>query len=137
MRWLGIEEGHHSLSHEPDNNQASQEKLKKINTWFCGELAYLAKRLTETPEPMGEGTMLDNTLLVWTNELGVGNSHTLENIPCVLVGGGTDWKMGRSLKFDKAAHNRLWLTLAHAMGHKELKTFGKAELCDGGLLPLA
>lgn len=137
MRWLGIEEGHHSLSHEPDNNQASQEKLKKINTWFCGEFAYLAKRLSETPEPMGEGTMLDNTLLVWTNELGVGNSHTLENIPCVLVGGGADWKMGRSLKFDKAAHNRLWLTLAHAMGHKELKTFGKAELCDGGLLPLA
>ncbi|CAN5715545.1 DUF1552 domain-containing protein [soil metagenome] len=137
MRWLGIEEGHHSLSHEPDNNQASQEKLMKINTWFCGEFAYLAKRLSETPEPMGEGNMLDNTLLIWTNELGVGNSHTLENIPCVLVGGGADLKMGRSLKFDKAAHNRLWLTLAHAMGHKELKTFGKPELCDGGLLPLA
>ncbi len=137
MRWLGIEEGHHSLSHEPDNNQASQEKLKKINTWFCGEFAYLAKRLSETPEPMGEGTMLDNTLLVWTNELGVGNSHTLENIPCVLVGGGAGLKMGRSLKFDKAAHNRLWLTLAHAMGHKELKTFGKADLCEGGALSLA
>jgi hypothetical protein len=31
--------------------------------------------------------MLDNTLLVWTNELGKGNSHTLDNIPLVIVGG--------------------------------------------------
>ena len=97
MRWLGIEEGHHSLSHEPDNNKDAYDKLKKINTWFCGELAYLAKRLTETPEPTGDGSMLDHTLIVWTNELGKGNSHTLDNIPLVLVGGGAGFKMGRAL----------------------------------------
>jgi hypothetical protein len=45
--------------------------------------------------------------------------------------------MGRSLKFDKAAHNRLWLSIAHAMGHTGLKTFGKAELCEGGDLQLS
>ena len=44
--------------------------------------------------------------------------------------------MGRSLKLDKVAHNRLWLTVAKAMGH-ELPTFGKAELCEGGALDLA
>jgi hypothetical protein len=136
MRWLGIEEGHHSLSHDPDGNQASQDKLKRINTWFCGELAYLAKRLSETPEPTGEGSMLDNTLIVWTNELGKGNSHTLNNIPCVLVGGGAGLKMGRSLKLDKVAHNRLWLTLANAMGH-QITSFGKAALCEGGPLTLS
>jgi len=135
MRWLGVEEGHHSLSHDPDNNQASQDKLRKINTWFAGELAYLAKRLSETPEPAGEGSMLDNTLIVWTNELGKGNSHTLDNIPIVMVGGGAGFKMGRSLKLEKAAHNRLWMTVAHAMGH-EIPTFGKAELCAGGVLDL-
>jgi hypothetical protein len=81
--------------------------------------------------------MLDNTLLVWTNELGKGNSHTLDNIPYVMVGGGFGFKMGRSLKFDKAAHNRLWLSIAHAMGHTGLKTFGKAELCEGGDLQLS
>lgn len=136
MRWLGIEEGHHSLSHDPDDNKGSYEKLMKINTWFAGEFAHLAKRLSETPEATGEGSMLDNTLLVWTNELGKGNSHTLDNIPYVMVGGGAGFKMGRSLKYDKAAHNRLWLSIAHAMGHRELKTFGKAELCDGGALQL-
>lgn len=137
MRWLGVEEGHHSLSHDPDDNKDSYAKLQKINAWFAGEFAYLAKRLSETPEPAGEGTMLDNTLLVWTNELGKGNSHTLDNIPLVLVGGGFGFQMGRSLKFNKLAHNRLWLTIAHAMGHRDLKTFGKAEFCEGGLLPLA
>ena len=136
MRWLGVEEGHHSLSHDPDGNQASQEKLRKINTWFAGEVAHLAKRLSETPEPAGEGSMLDHTLIVWTNELGKGNSHTLDNIPLVLVGGGADFKMGRSLKLDKAAHNRLWLTVAHAMGHN-IPTFGKAELCQEGVLELS
>jgi hypothetical protein len=137
MRWLGVEEGHHSLSHDPDDNKDSYAKLLKINTWFAGEFAHLAKRLSETPEPTGDGNMLDNTLLVWTNELGKGNSHTLDNIPYVMVGDGAGFKIGRPLKFDKAAHNRLWLSVAHAMGHTDLKTFGKAELCAGGALNLA
>jgi hypothetical protein len=137
MRWLGVEDGHHSLSHEPDNNKEAHEKLRKINTWFAGEFAYLAKRLSETPEPTGEGSMLDHTLLVWTNELGKGNTHTLDNIPCVMVGGAPGFKMGRGVKLDKVPHNRLWLSVAHAMGHQNLQTFGKPELCQGGALVLA
>ncbi|TLD71580.1 DUF1552 domain-containing protein [Phragmitibacter flavus] len=137
MRWLGVEEGHHGLSHDPDDNKDSYDKLMKINTWFAGEVAYLAKRLSETKEPTGEGSMLDNTLIVWTNELGKGNSHTLENIPIVMIGGGAGFKMGRALDLGQTPHNRLWLTLAHAMGHRDLKTFGKVELNEGGILPLA
>ena len=135
MRWIGVEEGHHTLSHDPDLNEKSQEKLTKINVWFCEQLAHLAARLSEIKEPNGEGTLLDNTLIVWTNELGKGNSHTLDNIPFVLVGNGCNFRMGRSLKFEKAAHNRLWLAIARAMGH-ELKTFGNPKLCDGGPLDL-
>jgi hypothetical protein len=136
MRWLGIEEGHHSLSHDPDDNKDSYAKLMKINTWFAGEFAYLAKRLSETPEATGDGNMLDNTLLVWTNELGKGNSHSLDNIPYVMVGGGAGFKMGRTLKFKDTPHNRMWMAVAHGMGHTGLKTFGKTELCEGGALAL-
>jgi Protein of unknown function (DUF1552) len=135
MNWLDIKDGHHSLSHEPDGNAEAVAKLTKINQWFAGELAYLVKKLSTTPEPGGSGTMLDNTLIVWTNELGKGNSHTLDNIPFLLVGGAPGFQMGRSLKLDKVAHNRLHLALAHAMGHR-LETFGKAALCDGGPLKL-
>jgi len=53
MKWLGIDEGHHQLSHEPDTNETAYEKLLKINTWYCEQVAYLAKRLSETPEPSG------------------------------------------------------------------------------------
>ena len=136
MNWLDIKEGHHALSHEPDKDEAAVSKLTKINKWFCGELRYLVEKLANTPEPGGAGRMLDNTLIVWTNELGKGNSHTLDNIPFLLVGGGFGFQMGRSLKFEKVPHNRLHLALAHAVGHK-VPTFGKAALCEGGPLNLA
>jgi hypothetical protein len=133
MRWLGVEQGHHELSHEPDSNEEVQAKLIKINKWYCEQLAYLAQRLAETPEPGGEGSLLDNTLIVWTNELGKGNSHTLDNIPFVMVGGGLDFRMGRSLKFKKVPHNRLLLSLAHGMG-RHIDKFGNPDFCGDGPL---
>lgn len=133
MNWLGVSEGHHDLSHKPDNDEDAQTKLTRINHWFCEQLAYLAQRLASTPEPGGNGTLLDNTTIVWTNELGKGNSHTLDNIPFVLVGNGLDFRMGRSLKFKRVPHNRLLLSLAHGMGHR-LERFGNPDFCGAGPL---
>jgi hypothetical protein len=134
MRWIGVEEGHHELSHKPDSDESAQDKLTRINRWYCEQLAYLAKRLAETPEPGGDGSLLDNTLIVWTNELGKGNSHTLDNIPFVLVGNGLDFRMGRSIKFRRTAHNRLLLSLAHGFGH-HIDRFGNPDFCGDGPLP--
>ncbi|MEZ6111717.1 MAG: DUF1552 domain-containing protein [Pirellulaceae bacterium] len=133
MRWIGVEEGHHELSHKPDSDEESQDKLTRINRWYCEQFAYMAKRLAETPEPGGGGSLLDNTLLIWTNELGKGNSHTLDNIPFVLVGNGLDFRMGRSLKLPKAPHNRLLISLAHGFGH-HIDRFGNPDFCSGGPL---
>jgi Protein of unknown function (DUF1552) len=134
FRWIGVDEGQHELSHRPDNDEKAKDQLTKINGWYCEQLAYLAQRLAETPEPGGEGSLLDNTLIVWTNELGKGNSHTLDNIPFVLVGNGLDFKMGRSLKYRKQPHNRLLLALAHGMGHR-IDRFGNPDFCGDGVLP--
>ena len=136
MGWLNITDNHHTLSHESDGNKDAADKLTRINKWFCGELAYLVKRLSETREPDGQGSLLDNTLIVWANELGKGNSHTLDNIPLVLIGGGLGFKMGRALDFKGTAHNRLHLALAHGVGH-HIKTFGSPHLCEAGALSLA
>jgi hypothetical protein len=133
MRWLDIEEGHHSLSHEPDSNETAYEKLIKINTWYCEQVAYLARRLAETPEPGGDGSLLDNTTIVWTNELGKGNSHTRDNIPFVLVGGGCGFEMGRALDFGKVPHNRLLMSFCEAMG-APVQSFGNADYCKDGAL---
>ncbi len=134
MRWLGIDDNHHELSHLPDSDAKAQDKLTRINKWFCEQLAYLAKRLAETPEPGGSGSLLDNTLVVWTNELGKGNSHTLDDIPFVLVGNGLDFRMGRSVRYKRLPHNRLLLALAHGMGHR-LERFGNPDFCGQGVLP--
>ena len=135
MKWLGIEEGQHDLSHEPNSNEAAQEKLTKINTWYAGEVAHLAKRLAETPEPGGQGSRLDHTTILWTNELGEGNSHSLDDIPWLMVGNGLGFTMGRCLDFKGVPHNRLHLAIAHAMGHTGLVRFGNPDYCGDG--PLA
>lgn len=132
--WLNVTEGQHELSHKPDSDRTAQEQLTNINKWYCEQLAYLVRRLAETREPGGPGTLLDNTLIVWTNELGKGNSHTLDNIPWVLVGGGLDFRMGRSLRYNRLPHNRLLLALAHGMGHR-IERFGNPNFCGGGVLP--
>lgn len=134
--WLGIQEGQHDLSHEPDGNAEAQAKLTKINHWYCEQLAYLAQRLAETKEPDGRGTLLDNTLIVWTNELGQGNSHTLDNIPFVLVGGGLGFQMGQALDLGGTSHNRLLMALAHGFGHR-VERFGNPDLCGQGPLKLS
>ena len=133
MNWLGINDGHHSLSHEPDNNQEAQNKLEKINIWFAQQLAYLAGKLRDTPEPGGDGNMLDHTTIVWVNELGKGNTHTLDDIPTVIIGGGSGLATGRMHNFVKVAHNRLLMSLAHSMGH-HIPHFGEEKLCQGGAL---
>jgi hypothetical protein len=133
MPWLNIEGRHHDISHKPDDDEKAQQELTRINRWFCEQIAYLASRLAETPEP-GGGSLLDNTTIVWTNELGKGNDHSHDNIPFVLVGGGLGFRMGRSVKFPLVPHNRLLISLAHAFGH-EIQHFGNPSYCSEG--PLA
>ena len=134
MKWIGVDEGQHELSHEPNTNEAAQEKLTKINAWYAGEIAYLARRLAEAPDPGGSGSLLDHTTILWTNELGEGNSHSLDDIPWVMIGNGLGFQMGRALQFPGVPHNRLHLALAHAMGHTSLVRFGNPDYCGDGPL---
>jgi hypothetical protein len=113
--WLGIPEQHHDLSHEGDSNTAVIDKLTRINRWYSEQLAYLLDKLAAIPE--GEGTLLDNTCVMWINELGRGNSHTRNNIPIVLAGGaGGALRTGRSLSFADKSHCDLLTTLGQAYG---------------------
>ena len=136
MKWLGFPEGHHQMSHDPDLKVESQEKLTKINIWYAQQLLYLVKQLSETKEPGTDRSLLDGTLIVWGNELGKGNSHTLNNIPFLMIGNAPGFKVGRYHDFEGVPHNRLLMSLAHAFGHK-VETFGNADLCvDGPLTEL-
>lgn len=143
MRWLGIEERHHRLSHESDDNADAQEKLVRINRWFSEQLRYLLDQLANTPEPGQDGTLLDHTTVVCINELGKGNTHSLHYLPIVIIGGDMGFRLGRSLRLDWrprqmdfVSHHRLLLALAHGMGHR-LEWFGDEELSVGGPMDLS
>jgi hypothetical protein len=132
FNWVGVPEGHHDLSHLGDGDQSMVDKLTAINTWYAGEVAYLLQKLSEVPE--GAGTMLDNTLVVWGNELSRGNSHGNHPMPFVLAGGAGGRVMpGRFLYHDDVPHNRLLVSLGQIMGLDAMQSFGDADPGTGGL----
>ncbi|MEA2701254.1 MAG: hypothetical protein QOI66_5525 [Myxococcales bacterium] len=130
--FCGVNEEHHGLSHSGDNDAVANEKLVKINVWHAEQVASLLDKLAAAPDVNG-GTVLDNTLLLWGNELGVGNSHTYKDIPWVMVGGGGYFKTGRYLQYKDQPHNNLLVSVCNAMGMDDVKTFGIPELSTGPL----
>lgn len=129
--WLGINTSHHDLSHEGDSNTAAKNNLVEINTWYAGEVAYLLDKLAAIPE--GDGTMLDNTIVLWGNELGKGNNHTHKQVPFVLAGGKNAGIVGgRFLKVTDVANNRLLVSVLDALG-VAVDTYGDLDDGTGGL----
>jgi hypothetical protein len=130
--FAGVNEEHHTLSHSGDSDTVATDKLVKINAWHAGQVAYILDKLAATTE-VGGGTMLDNTVVLWGNELGVGNSHTYQNIPWVIAGGAGYFKTGRYLQYKDRNHNDLLVSVCHAVGITDTTTFGIPELCTGPL----
>ncbi len=115
MKWIGVDGNHHSLSHE-DNGAPDIPPLIKINTWYAERFAYLLQKMSEVPE--GSGSLLDNSVVLWCNELGSGNTHSRKKVPFVMAGGlGGHFKTGRFLKYPSGtAHSKLLVSLMHAFG---------------------
>lgn len=131
--WLGINEEHHVLSHAGNNQTNEINALIKINQWHSEQLLYLMDKLAEAKEADGSN-VLDNTLILWGNELGAGNTHTYKDIPFVIAGGtGGAFKMGRYLSYGGQPHNNLLVSVANAMGMPAVKTFGIPGVCTGPL----
>jgi hypothetical protein len=129
--WLGITEGHHSLSHEADDNAAAQAQLVQINNWYAKQFAYLLAKMKTIPE--GSGTMLDNTVVLWCNELAKGNVHSHQPLPLVLAGKcGGAIRPGRFLTYTNTPHNNLLVSLMNAMDVPG-NTFGNPAYCTGPL----
>lgn len=129
--WLGIDEDHHELSHRPDADTAAQDKLEAINRWYAARFAGLIERLKRYEE--GDGTLFDHCLLLWSNELGRGNTHSPKPMPYVLAGSaGGALKTGRWLTYEGGPHNDLLLSLLRVYGISD-STFGRPEWCTGPL----
>ncbi|WP_232293505.1 DUF1552 domain-containing protein [Stigmatella aurantiaca] len=129
--WAGVTDRHHDLSHFGDSDADAQEKITKINLWYAQQFAYLLAQMSKIQE--GDKTLLDNTAVLWGNELGVGNSHTRRDVPFVLAGScGGYFRTGRYLKYTNAWHNSLYVSILNAMG-VQTNTFGNPAYCKGAL----
>ncbi|RYZ91521.1 MAG: DUF1552 domain-containing protein [Proteobacteria bacterium] len=133
---------HHALSHKSATDPKYRPQLINIYAWQASQVAYMMDRLAAAPDPTGAGTVLDNTVILWGNELGIGlddrgNTHSVSNVPWLLAGGtGGYFKMGRYLRLPDIAHNNLLLSVLHAMGLENETTFGKPGLVTGPIAEL-
>jgi hypothetical protein len=94
---IGISEAFHPASHH-QNVPSRLEQLQKINTFHVSEVAHFLDRLKATPD--GDGTLLDNTLVLYGSAMSNSNVHNHGPLP-VLVAGGAAGKLkgGRHLSY--------------------------------------
>jgi hypothetical protein len=123
--FLDVNEGHHSASH---NNLS--DGYERISRFHLSQFAYLASKLDAMPE--GDGTVLDNSCLMFLSNLWAGRVHNSSRLPVVLAGSlGGSLETGRSLDYLEAGdENRkmcsLYLGIMDRMGIK-LDRFGDAD----------
>jgi hypothetical protein len=123
--FLGVKEGHHSASH--DNLSEGYERIARFH---LSQFAYLATKLDSMPE--GDGTVLDNSCLMYLSNMWIGRKHDNSRLPLVLAGGlGGTLKTGRTLNYlDASDDNRkmcsLYLSIMDRMG-VQLPRFGDAD----------
>jgi Protein of unknown function (DUF1552) len=134
--WLGQTQAHHAMTHAPDSDTVTWANLIAVYTWYATKFGELLDRLAAVKE--GNGTMLDNTMVVWGSELGKGNSHSFAQVPFVIAGGaGGALRPGRFLQFGAGvAHNRLLVSICHAMGATSINTIGNTDTGTGPLTGL-
>ena len=115
MPEIGIPDGHHHLSHH-QNSAEKIEKLKVIDRFYSEEVARFLRRLKETPE--GEGSLLNNCMIVYGCGISDGNAHSNSNLPVMVAGSaGGQWNSGRHVRYDTPMPvTNLYLTMLHAMG---------------------
>ncbi len=84
-RNLAISEGHHHISHHK-NNQKLQQNISKINQYHMSLAHHFLTRLDSIKE--GDGTLLDNCMIVYGSGIADGNRHEHSDLPIALFGGG-------------------------------------------------
>jgi len=123
---LQLPDVHHGYQHDSAYNPTA---LFQIYKWFGSNFAYLLDKLASVKE--GDGTMLDNTVVLWVSEIQEPPTHNQSNMPFMIAGGkNAGIKTGRWLKVPSQPHNNLLVTLLNVFGGTD-KTFGNAKYSTG------
>jgi hypothetical protein len=112
---IGVPDSHHPTSHHRDD-PALYEKVTKINEFHTSLFAYYLNKLDDTPD--GNGSLLDNMLMLYGAGMSDSNRHANTGLPLVLLGGGSgSVKGGRHLRYSEGTPiSNLHLTMLDKMG---------------------
>ena len=123
--FLDVRKAHHSASHSD-----LDDDYERVTRYYVSQFAYLASRLNAMPE--GDRTVLDNSCLLFINNMWSGSKHDSTKVPLLMAGGLSDTiETGRVLDYqDKDDEDRklcgLYVSLMQRMGISE-STFGDAD----------
>jgi len=134
--WAGNVDGHHSLSHADNGQRDKIGQFVAAERWCADQFAYLLDRMKATPSPDGDGSLLDDTVVLWAKELGDSRAHSCNSVPFVVAGGGAALRTGRYLNAGGVSHSKLLVSICHALG-LDNQTFGDPATGAGGLPGLA
>jgi hypothetical protein len=129
-----IQGNHHAISHDFSSSGTNYDAYNAIQSWYAEQVAYLLGKLDAVPE--GDGTLLDNCLVLWATEIGESTQHDLKLMPYVWAGSaGGKIKAGRVMDWSKSLkdNNQMLVSIAHAMGDDSLTSFGDPSGATGPL----
>ncbi len=112
---IGVPDSHHPTSHHRDD-PVLYEKIIKINEFHTGLFAWYLDKLDATPD--GEGSLLDNMLMLYGAGMSDSNQHDNRGLPLVLFGGGSGkLRGGRHIRYPEGTPvSNLHLTMLDKMG---------------------
>lgn len=127
----GVKGSHHAISHHK-KNEKQLDQYQRINTWHSKQYAYMLERMKGIEE--GEGTLLDNSMVLYGSGIRDGNAHNPRNVPIVLAGkAGGQLKTGRHLSYDQGTPLcELYTGMLNRMG-AGVRNFGDASKELAGL----
>lgn len=119
---IGVSQGHHESSHH-GKSADKQQNIAKINRFQIDRFEYLLRRLRGISE--GQGTLLDNCMIVYGSGISDGDRHNHDDLPILLAGAaGGRIKTGRHIRYKNGTPLcNLYLWMMHQMGAKA-DTFG-------------
>jgi len=135
-----IQGNHHAISHDFSSSGQNYDWYNAIQTWYAQQFAYFLGKLDSYKE--GDGTLLDNCIVLWATEIGESTQHDLTLMPYVFAGSaGGKIKPAGIVDFTanggkKKDNNQMLVSIAHAMGDESLTSFGDPSGATGPLTGL-
>jgi len=110
--WLNVNRDYHELAHAGEESYADKVI---VDRWLFEQIVPLVSDLAGTSE--GDGTMLDNSLILVSNDMEKGENHNTRHISFATIGNaGGYFNTGRAFDVGEEPHNKLLTTIANSMG---------------------